>query len=178
MAVVVAVTAQKMKFSTNDSFSKCDQTRSFLRIWSHLLKKSLMENFIFCAVSRSNSIFILLIENFLQEKNVITKCAGTKKKTKSLITVALVNHMIYNGVWWHDLWRFFKLMPSISQYIVLWQHQLFLRRFFLKFSNFFLKPGYFFVLSLSYGFPSLHFFLKVTLMQILKSPYMFMFIWQ
>ena len=23
---------------------------SFLRIWSHLLKKSLMENFVFCAV--------------------------------------------------------------------------------------------------------------------------------
>ena len=43
-------TAQKMKFSIKDYFSKCDQIRSFLRIWSHLLKKSLMENFIFCAV--------------------------------------------------------------------------------------------------------------------------------
>ena len=43
-------TAQKMKFSINDFFSKCDQIRSFLRIWSHLLKKYLMENFIFCAV--------------------------------------------------------------------------------------------------------------------------------
>ena len=31
-------------------FSKCDQIYSFLRIWSHLLKKSLMENFTFCAV--------------------------------------------------------------------------------------------------------------------------------
>ena len=30
-----------------DFFSKCDQIRSFLRIWSHLLKKSFMENFIF-----------------------------------------------------------------------------------------------------------------------------------
>ena len=39
-----------MKFSIKDLFSKCDQIRSFLRIWSHLLKKSLMENFIFCAV--------------------------------------------------------------------------------------------------------------------------------
>ena len=36
-----------MKFSIKDFFSKCDQIRSFLRIWSHLLKKSLMENFIF-----------------------------------------------------------------------------------------------------------------------------------
>ena len=37
-----------MKFK--DLFRKCDQMRSFLRIWSHLLKKYLMENFNFCAV--------------------------------------------------------------------------------------------------------------------------------
>ena len=43
-------TVQKMKFSIMDFFSKCDQIRSFLRIWSHLLKKSVMKNFIFCAV--------------------------------------------------------------------------------------------------------------------------------
>ena len=43
-------TAQKIKFSIKDFFSKCDQIRSFLQIWSHLLKKSLMENFIYCAV--------------------------------------------------------------------------------------------------------------------------------
>ena len=43
-------TAQKMKFSIKDFFSTCDQIRKKLRIWSHLLKKSLMENFIFCAV--------------------------------------------------------------------------------------------------------------------------------
>ena len=38
------------KFSIKEFFSKCDQIRSFLGIWSHLLKKSLMEIFIFCAV--------------------------------------------------------------------------------------------------------------------------------
>ena len=43
-------TAQKMKFCIMDFYSKYDQIRSFLRIWSHLLKKSVMENFIFCAV--------------------------------------------------------------------------------------------------------------------------------
>ena len=43
-------TAQKMKFSIKDFFSKCNQIRRKLRIWFHLLKKSLMENFIFCAV--------------------------------------------------------------------------------------------------------------------------------
>ena len=43
-------TAQKIKLSVKNFFWKCDQIRSFLRIWSHLLKKSLMKNFIFCAV--------------------------------------------------------------------------------------------------------------------------------
>ena len=43
-------TAQKMKFSIKDFFSKCDQISRKLWIWSHLLKKSLIENFIFCAV--------------------------------------------------------------------------------------------------------------------------------
>ena len=40
-----------MKFSIKNVLNKCDQIRCFLRIWSHLVKKSLMENFIFCAVS-------------------------------------------------------------------------------------------------------------------------------
>ena len=43
-------TAQKMKFSIKNFFSKCDQIRRKLQIWSHLLKKYLQENFIFCAV--------------------------------------------------------------------------------------------------------------------------------
>ena len=43
-------TAQTTKFFTKDFFSKCDQICSFLRIWSNLLKKSLIENSIFCAV--------------------------------------------------------------------------------------------------------------------------------
>ena len=50
-------TAQKMKFSIQDFFSKCDQTHSFLRIWSHLLKKSLVENFIFCVVVPVKSLW-------------------------------------------------------------------------------------------------------------------------
>ena len=40
-----------MKFSTKDFFSKCDQIHSYLRIWLHLLKKSLIENFTFYPVS-------------------------------------------------------------------------------------------------------------------------------
>ena len=39
-----------MKFSIKDFLSKCNQIHIFLRIWSYLLKKSLMENVIFRAV--------------------------------------------------------------------------------------------------------------------------------
>ena len=49
--IIDAPTAQKMKFSINDFFSKYDQIRRKLRIWSHLPMKSLMENFIFGAVT-------------------------------------------------------------------------------------------------------------------------------
>ena len=46
------VTAQKMKFSIKDFFSKCDW------IWSHLLKKSLMENFSFKAPFTLNVLIL------------------------------------------------------------------------------------------------------------------------
>ena len=41
---------KKMKFSIIDFFSKCDH------IWSHLLKISVMESFIFCAVPREKPV--------------------------------------------------------------------------------------------------------------------------
>ena len=46
-----------------DFFSKCDQIRRQLRIWSHLLKKYLMENFMFCAV-------YVVFENMLLFENM------------------------------------------------------------------------------------------------------------
>ena len=39
-----------MKFFIEDFFTKCEQIRRKMWIWSYLLQKSLMENFIFCAV--------------------------------------------------------------------------------------------------------------------------------
>ena len=45
-----------MKFSIKDFFSKCDQIHRKLRILSHLLKKSLMQNFNFCAVTVCSGI--------------------------------------------------------------------------------------------------------------------------
>ena len=45
--IQIFYTTQKMKLSIKDFFSKGDQIGRKLRIWSHLLKKSLMKNFIF-----------------------------------------------------------------------------------------------------------------------------------
>ena len=52
-------TTQKMVFSSKDYFSKCDHILSFLRIWLHLRKKSLMENVFFgqCFVFLVDTIF-------------------------------------------------------------------------------------------------------------------------
>ena len=61
-------TAHKMKFSINHFFSKCDQIRKKLRIWSHLLKKSLMENFNFCVLL---VLKVLVLKDFyLNLKNI------------------------------------------------------------------------------------------------------------
>ena len=65
-----------MKFSIKDFFIKFDQIRS----WSHLLKKSLMENFIFCAV-------VLLYQlNFLKKVKSILKYRNKLKKNKLVYT--------------------------------------------------------------------------------------------
>ena len=50
------LTLHKMEFSIWDFFSKCDQIRIFLRIWSHLLKKILNGTLHFlCSVSFAKS---------------------------------------------------------------------------------------------------------------------------
>ena len=42
---------KKMGFYAKDFFSKCEKIHNEQRIWSHILKKSLMEDFTFCAVN-------------------------------------------------------------------------------------------------------------------------------
>ena len=57
VATLVYYTAQKMKFFITDFFSKCDQIRWKLGIWSHLLKKSVTENFIFLCIMHCVILF-------------------------------------------------------------------------------------------------------------------------
>ena len=62
--ISVKITAQNMKFSIKDFFSKFDQIRSLLQIWSHLLKKSLTKN-VMCSGHDTrlfpNSFIVILI---------------------------------------------------------------------------------------------------------------------
>ena len=62
-------TAQKVKFSIKDFFSKCDQVCRKLRIWSHLLKKFLMENFIFLC-SENSRVFCFSKTKRIKDSNV------------------------------------------------------------------------------------------------------------
>ena len=50
---------QVQNYSVLAIFFPLQKKWSFLRIWSHFLKKSLMENFIFCAIFPSNYCEIL-----------------------------------------------------------------------------------------------------------------------
>ena len=53
---------KKMKFSNKDFFRRCDQIRSFLRIWPHLLKKALMEIFIFLCSESWKGFAVQVVE--------------------------------------------------------------------------------------------------------------------
>ena len=67
-------TAQKMKFYIKDFFNKCDKIPSFLGIWSHLLKKSWMENFPFCAMNSAEAMYKIANKlNDLSNENSLGK---------------------------------------------------------------------------------------------------------
>ena len=57
-----------MKFSIKNFFSKFDQILKKLWIWSHLLKKSLMENFIF--VQWFSLLLLQLLEFFIRKLKI------------------------------------------------------------------------------------------------------------
>ena len=50
-----------MKFYIRDFFRKRNQIRRKLRIWSDLMKKSLIENFISCAVVLTDITIVLFL---------------------------------------------------------------------------------------------------------------------
>ena len=76
-----------MKFSINDFFSKYDQIRSFLRIWSHLLKKSLMENFIFFFAVTLAILASLVKMNIFKLLGILANSAPQPEEKKNSTSV-------------------------------------------------------------------------------------------
>ena len=75
---LITHTAQKMRFSIKDFFSNCGQIPSFQRIWSHLLKKSLMVKFLFYAVSvpqLKGSLRKCLTIKTMESKSFVNYCS-------------------------------------------------------------------------------------------------------
>ena len=71
-----------MKLSIKGFFSKFDQIRRKLEIWSHLLKKSLIDNFIFCAV------YILSVQ---QRKQFLYRSVSKYKQDYDFISAIHTN---------------------------------------------------------------------------------------
>ena len=71
-----------MKFSIKDFFSKCDQIRSLLQICSHLLKKSLIVNFVFCAVIVSERVICVTNVSKSKAKEFITLLSVISQKKR------------------------------------------------------------------------------------------------
>ena len=82
------ITAQKMKFSIRDIFSKCDKIRGKLRIWSHLLQKSLMQNLTFHTVDTTAMLtkfyFLVKESDLTSTRNFKFFRNGRKKPNKSI----------------------------------------------------------------------------------------------
>ena len=92
-------TAQKMKFSMTDFFSKCDQIRSFLRIWSHLLKKLVMENFIFCTLLFQSNVvtqnMMFLIKSVVALVNTMTCHVNYTREKVVLVAVVITKWTLH-----------------------------------------------------------------------------------
>ena len=118
LVVSVIAFAQKMKFSIKDFSGKCDHICIFLCIWSHLLKKSLMENFIFCAVCFTK---IISVSSTGISSNNLSPSPPSKqndqlhlKFSKHIFSLILVwfNHKSWPAFWqqiciiWRSFWMF------------------------------------------------------------------------
>ena len=99
-----------MKFPSKDFSSKCDQILSFLLILPHLLKKSLMENFIFCAAYHPMIIIQRIIlwrklSSYLVRAKLypLQKEVDSKKFGKPRCKVAIIEATMFSNTDWKQL---------------------------------------------------------------------------
>ena len=124
-----------MKFSIKYFFSKCDQICRKPRIWSHLLKRSLMENIIFCAVN-----LIQIIWQNVRKSNKI----GQDQKTSTIShpEVFLGKGVLnicwkftgehYPEVWFQYSCKAFLMKSHFGMAVLLWICCIFSARLFRR----------------------------------------------
>ena len=105
---------KKWIFSTKNFFVKSDQIRSFLWIWSHLLKKSLMEKFIFCPVNQKT--FTLDIRETSNKLH--------QTKYWHFVLIFLTNNISYTLLKWlfNTAWKVSKYEVSSGTYFLVFGH--------------------------------------------------------
>ena len=85
---LLEIQCKKMKFSVKNFSSKCDHIRRKLRIWSHLLKKSLIENFMSWVVLGFNKVIKvtgpIFLRNSYYAENGINESFGSSNSTLQL----------------------------------------------------------------------------------------------
>ena len=116
--------ALKMKFSVKDFFSRCNQICSFLRLWSRLLKKSLIENSIFYAVGISGINLFSQISQPTSKVN-IGKTRTTSETCSKLIKIPEKCH-------WHH-WSIYFTTQKVKFFNFSFLHSAFSRDLFSHF---------------------------------------------
>ena len=86
-----------MKLSIKYFFSKCNHIRSFLRIWSHLLKKILIENLIFCAARQPINCYEIFFRY-----STFCQVLGRRRKRNAIIVRNLHVFYIPNQICLYD----------------------------------------------------------------------------
>ena len=98
-------TARKMRFFIKDFCGICDQIRRKVRIWSHLLKKSLMD-LIFCVVSVLMFVFVFRTQWNIQFCENNYRLKAVKYFYKKL-------HLRYLTRFWIRLWSLYFLLHDV-----------------------------------------------------------------
>ena len=116
-------TTQKTKFPIKEFFSKCDQVRRKLRIWSHLLKKYLMENFIFCTVIALHASRLLYWPFWSNRPEMLCKKGVLKnsaKVTGKHLRQNFSEHLLYRTPRNNCFWPSLMIAELLKHWI--WNH--------------------------------------------------------
>ena len=109
------ITAQKLKFSIKDFLRKCDQIRSILQIWSHLLKQPIdkcsfsMHFQLVSADWHSAGFFFFCIFSFCKKENFYVSAAERLRQRGKYETKSNVNK-----IWRRTCYAWKKDVSSVT----------------------------------------------------------------